>query len=70
MLDMCSVWVWCVSLFVVVCVVVCSCVLCSVLVVVCGCVWLCVVVVCRTHSQDHGKHTHIDVHVGVTLFAL
>ena len=33
MLDMCSVWVWCVSLFVVVCVVVCSCV-CVVVVVV------------------------------------
>ena len=32
MWDKCSVWVWCVSLFVVVCVVV-------------SCVWLCVVVV-------------------------
>ena len=33
------------------------------------CVWSCVVVVCRTHSQDHGIHIHTDVHVGVTLFA-
>ena len=29
---------------------------------------VCVVVVCRMHSQDHGIHIHIDVHVGVTLF--
>ena len=47
---MCSVWVWCVSLFVDVCSCVC--------VVVCG---LCVVAVCRTHSQDHGKHKPCDV---------
>ena len=33
------------------------------------CVRCCVVVVCRTHSQDHGIHLHMDVHVGVTLFA-
>ena len=51
MLDMCSVWVWCVSLFVV-----CGVWLC--------CVLLCSVVVCRTHSQDHGIHIHTDVHVG------
>ena len=37
--------------------------------VVLGCV-LCVgCVVCRTHSQDHGIHIHVDVRVGVTLFA-
>ena len=34
---------------------------------VCG---VCVVVVCRTHSQDHGIHVHIDVHVGVTFLLL
>ena len=33
------------------------------------CVGMCsVVVVCRTHTQDHGTHVHIDVHVGVPLF--
>ena len=53
---MCSVWVcgvcWCVF---------------GVLLVLCGCgVVVCVVVVCRTHSQDHGVHIRIDVHVGVT----
>ena len=50
MLDMWSVWVWCVSLFV----------------VVCCCVWLW----CVAHTQDHGKHILIHVHVRVTLFAL
>ena len=33
------------------------------------CEVVCVVVVCRTHSQDHGTHTRTDVHVGVTRFA-
>ena len=28
-----------------------------------------VVCVCRTHSQDHCVHIHVDVHVGVTLSA-
>ena len=37
--------------------------------VLCGYVQ-CECVVCRTHSQDHGIHIHIDVHVGVTFFAL
>ena len=37
----------------------------------CPMLWLCVclVVVCRSHSQDHGVHIHTDVHVGVTVFA-
>ena len=48
--------VWCVSLFVVVCVLLC--------------VFVCVVGACRTHSQHHGIHVQIDVHVGGTLFAL
>ena len=72
LLDVVVVCVWlggCV--FLCVCVVVlCVCLL--------WCVWLCVlvccvvcvfVVVCRTHSQDHGIHIHTDVHVGVTVFA-
>ena len=33
-----------------------------------GCMRCYVVVVCRTHSQDHGKHVKKDVHVGFTLF--
>ena len=46
MLDMCSVWVRCVSLFVVVCVVVCG----------CG-VWLCVVCgVCVGEEEGRGRH--------------
>ena len=56
------------------CVCVCVCALCGyvqcvgvVCVVVCDyvCVRCCVVVVCRTHSQDHGILFHIDAHVGV-----
>ena len=37
---------------------------------VCGCGVQCVgvVVVCRTHSQDHGVHKQKDVHVGATFF--
>ena len=52
--------------------------MCVVLVcAVCGCVFclvgvpfVCVVVVCRTHSQDHGKHILIDVHVGVIFLLI
>ena len=35
----------------------------------CVCVVVCVVVVCRTHTQDHGFQKDVHVHVGITLFA-
>ena len=43
------------------------CAVCGCVLVFGWCVWLCALLC--AHSQDHGRHTHISVHVGVTLFA-
>ena len=60
-----------------VCAVCVVCVVVVVLLLLCFCVvgvlLVCLVVlfvVCRPHSQDHSKHIHIAVHVGVTLLLI
>ena len=51
------------------------CAMCVGVLLVClGCVCWCALLVCGcvcgvAHSQDHGKHIQMDVHVGVTPFA-